>query len=115
MMPNIDPRTMRNIMAKMGVKSSEVEAKRVIIESDTKEIIIENPQVTKIEMQGNVQFQIAGTVSEHEKKIDVDISDDDIKMVADKTGTTDRDLIRQTLIEVNGDIAAAILRLTKDE
>jgi len=112
MMPNMDPRTMKNLMAKMGIKSSEINAIRVIIEGIDKNIIIENPQVTKIEAQGTISFQVAGDVSESAKQIEVQITEDDINMVAEKTGITDRELIRSKLVEENGDIAKTILDLS---
>lgn len=113
MMPNMDPRTMKNLMAKMGIKSSEINALRVIIEGTDKNIIIENPQVTKIEAQGTISFQVAGDVSESVKEIEVQVTEDDINMVAEKTGITDRELIKSKLIEENGDIAKTILDLSE--
>jgi nascent polypeptide-associated complex subunit alpha len=114
MMPNIDPRTMKSMMSKMGIKSEEIEASRVIIETPGKNIIIEDPQVTMIEMQGNTSFQIAGNVTEAEKIAEVKITDSDIDFVAERTGVTDRELIRGTLEKEGGDIAKAILSLTVD-
>jgi nascent polypeptide-associated complex subunit alpha len=113
MMPNMDPRAMRNLMAKMGIKSSEVDAIRVVIEGSDKNIIIENPQITRIEAQGAVSFQISGDVSESEKVSAVNVTDDDIKLVEEKTGIKDRALIKEKLLEHNGDIAQTILSLTE--
>ena len=112
MMPNMDPRAMRNLMAKMGIKSTEIDAERVIIESGDKRIIIQNPQVTKIEAQGTVSFQISGDISEIEKVQPANVTDEDVDLVAEKTGITDKDLVRSKLVEENGDIAKAILDLT---
>lgn len=115
MMPNMDPRTMKNLMARMGIKSSEVSAKRVIIESDGKNIIIDNPQVTRIEAQGAISFQVVGEVSESTAVEPPSITEEDIDMVAEKTGVSDRDLIRNKLMEENGDIAKAILDLSGED
>jgi nascent polypeptide-associated complex subunit alpha len=115
MMPNMDPRTMKNLMAKMGIKSSEIDASRVIIETAGTSIVIENPQVTKIEAQGTVSFQVSGDISEQEKLQQVTVTDEDVDIVAEKTGITDRDLIKSKLIEDNGDIAKAILDLTESK
>lgn len=116
MMPNIDPRTMRNMMAKMGMKSTEIDASRVVIESEGKNIVITNPQVTRIEMQGTVSFQIAGNVSEEstEASAPIEITEDDIKTVSDNTGITDQEKIKEALEAENGDIAKAIIRLKED-
>lgn len=115
MMPGMDPRAMKNLMAKMGIKSSEISAERVVIETSDRNIIIENPQVTKIEAQGTVNFQISGDISESAKISEVNITQEDIDMVAEKTGITDTELIKNKLIEDNGDIAKAILDLTENE
>ena len=116
MMPNIDPRTMKNLMAKMGIKSSEMPAERVVIETSEMHIIIENPQITKIEAQGTVSFQISGEVTEKPIASEpVTVTDDDIGMVAEKTGITNRDLIKEKLMENDGDIAKTIVDLTEEK
>jgi nascent polypeptide-associated complex subunit alpha len=110
MMPNMDPRALKRMMDSMGMKTSEVAADRVVIEGKEKNIIIENPSVTMIEVQGNTSFQIAGTVSEMEKSVKAEITDDDIKTVMDQTNK-DKDTVRKALEETNGDIAEAIIKL----
>ena len=114
MMPNIDPRTMKSMMSKMGIKSEEVEASRVVIETPEKNIIIDNPQVTMIQMQGTTSFQIGGSVTEVGKIVEVKVTDSDIDFVSERTGITDRELIRGALEKEGGDIAKAILSLTAD-
>lgn len=114
MMPNIDPRKMRDMMAKMGIKSTEIPASKVTIEAGDKHILIMNPQVTRIEAQGVTSFQISGEVSEQEVKVEVEISQDDIDTVAASSGVSDKDKITEALKEENGDIARAILRLKKE-
>jgi nascent polypeptide-associated complex subunit alpha len=114
MMPNIDPRTMRNMMARMGIKSSEINADKVSIECPTKTIIIENPQVTLIEAQGTKSFQITGDISEIERSVAIDISEDDVKMVMERSGASE-EASRNALEGTGGDIAAAILKLGQDK
>ncbi len=118
MIPNVDPRKLKSMMSQMGIKTSEIDADKVVISSGDKEIVITNPQVTRIEAQGSVSFQIGGDVEEHEKKLnpeDIEISEDDIMLVSQKTGINDQDLIKDTLKSTNGDIAEAILKLSGDE
>ena len=111
-MPNIDPKTLKTMMARMGIKSSEIVANRVIIEGNDKDIIIEEPQVITIEAQGTVSFQISGRVSEREKLLQpIEISEDDIRTVQEQTGISDEALVKKTLEETNGDIAEAIIKL----
>ncbi|MEM0149438.1 MAG: nascent polypeptide-associated complex protein [Candidatus Micrarchaeaceae archaeon] len=111
MMPNLDPRTMKNLMAKMGIKTAEIEASRVVIELPDKDIIILNPQVTEINAQGVTSFQISGEISESEKEGATVITEEDISMVAEKTGIEDKALVRKALEEAKGNIAEAILLL----
>lgn len=110
MMPNLDPRALKSMMAKMGMKSSEIDAERVVIYCTDREIVIEQPQVTQIEMQGNTSFQIAGEVSEREAEVKFEISEDDIKLVMEKTGA-DRERAETALKDAKGDLAAAIVEL----
>ncbi|MDE1851648.1 MAG: nascent polypeptide-associated complex protein [Candidatus Micrarchaeota archaeon] len=110
MFPNIDPRQLKSMMDKMGIKQKEIDALRVVIEGKDTNIIIENPQVTIIEAQGTQTFQIAGDAKEV-SNVKVEVSDDDVRMVKEQTGVADDALVRKTLEETNGDIAEAIIRL----
>jgi nascent polypeptide-associated complex subunit alpha len=105
MMPSgMDPKKMQALMRQMGIKSEEISATKVIIETDSGEsLIIENPQVTQITMQGQKSFQIAGDVRKETKA-----SSDDIKMVMEKTGCSE-DAAKEALEKSGGDIAEAIL------
>ncbi len=114
MMPNIDPRALKSLMAKMGMKSTDIDANRVIIECKDRQIIIENPVVTKIEVQGTESFQISGTISEKDNTLDIKISQEDIKLVMEKSGVSDKDLAEKALSETQGDIAAAIIKLKEE-
>jgi nascent polypeptide-associated complex subunit alpha len=112
MMPNIDPRTLKSMMAKMGIKSSELNADRVVISCADRDIVITDPQVTVIEAQGTKSFQIAGTITENEKSVSIEISEDDVKMVMESSGASEEDA-RKALESSGGDIAKAILELMK--
>ena len=113
MMPNIDPRALKDMMAKMGIKTSDINAQSVTIHCADKDIVITNPQVTRIEAQGSVSFQVVGNVQEKMPLATTEITDDDIKFVIEKTGVNDPDKVRMALRASNGDIAAAILALTE--
>lgn len=111
-MPNVDPKQLKKMMDRMGIKSSEIDAQRVIIESSEGDIIIDEPQVILIEAQGTKSFQISGSVSEKPKELPkIEISEDDIKMVKEQSGIDDDNLARAALEESNGNIAEAILKL----
>ena len=113
MMPNMDPRALKKMMDSMGMKSTEVPAQRVVISTADKDIVIDNPSVTLIEMQGNKTFSVAGgSISEAEReKVRPEISSEDVEMVMAKTGA-DEKKAREALEESNGSIADAILKLS---
>lgn len=109
MIPNLDPRALKRMMDSMGMKNTEIDAARVVIEGKEKDIIIEQPAVTMIDMQGVKSFQISGNIREIEKS--VEISEDDVKIVMEQAGVAEESKAREALKEVNGDIASAILKL----
>ncbi|MDE1858921.1 MAG: nascent polypeptide-associated complex protein [Candidatus Micrarchaeota archaeon] len=113
-MPNIDPRQLKRIMDSMGIKSTELDASRVVIEGADMDIIVENPQVTKIDAKGSVSFQIQGDIKEVDK-VKVQIDDDDIKLFMEKSGIDDPEKARIALEQANGDIAAALINLKDKE
>ncbi len=109
MMPNMDPRALKRMMESMGIKQTEIDADRVIIQCKDKNIVIESPSVTAIDAQGARTFQVSGSISE-QSTVKVEISDDDVATVASQTGV-DNDAARSALEEANGDIAEAIMKL----
>jgi nascent polypeptide-associated complex subunit alpha len=103
----LDPKKMQGIMKKMGINQEEVDAKRVFIEKEDGNIVVENPQVVKITMQGQSSFQVSGEIREEE----AGVSEEDVGMVVEKTGKT-REEAERALEETGGDIAEAIVKLT---
>lgn len=107
MMPSMNPKQMERMMKQMGIKNTQLEAKRVVIEGDGGRVVIDNPQVTMIEMGGQKTFQIMGEAREEK---DDDNSEEDIKVVMEKTGKS-KEEAQRALEETDGDIAEAILKL----
>lgn len=105
----MDPKKIQGMMSKLGIKQEDIEAKRVIIEQEDKNIVIENPSVVKINMSGNESFQISGNIKEEEKE--GKISEEDIKQVMEKTGKSRKEA-EKALKQTNGDLAEAILSLS---
>ena len=105
-MGKIDPRKMQAMMKQMGINQEEIEASRVIIETSDKKIIIENPSIQKIKMQGQTSFQISGDISEEENAA---FSASDIELVMQKTGKTEDEVV--AALESTGDIAEEIIKL----
>jgi len=111
MIPNLDPRALKNMMDKLGIKSTEIKAVKVVIEGVDNDIVIENPQVTMIEMQGQKSFQITGNYYEREKSEKVEISDEDINFVSEQSGVNDKEEVKKAIEESKGDLAQAIILL----
>lgn len=107
MFPGINPKQMQAVMKQMGMSQTEIPSKRVIIEKeDGNKIIIENPSVIKIKMQGNETFQISGDVSEESG-----FSEDDVKVIMEKTNCSESEA--KKALEETGDLAEAILKLSE--
>jgi len=100
-----NPKKMQQMMKQLGINQEEIEAERVIIEKSDGKIVIENPSVQKINMQGQESWQVTGEVIEEEG-----IRDDDIKLVMEKTGKSEEE-VRKAFGE-NDDIAEVIVKLS---
>jgi len=113
MFPGVDPRQMQGMLKKMGISQEDIDASKVIIEkTDNSKIIINNPSVQKIKMQGQETFQIAGDISEEGTEEETGITEEDIKTVMEKTGVSEKKA-RTTLEKNNGDLAETILELNE--
>ena len=110
MIPGMNPRDLQKAMKRLGMSQQEIDAKEVIIKTSEKEIIIHNPQVSKVNMMGQETFQIIGRVEERSLSSEPDISSDDIKTVMEQTGATEEES-RQAIEDNNGDLAKAIMGL----
>ncbi|MAG79145.1 nascent polypeptide-associated complex protein [Candidatus Pacearchaeota archaeon] len=109
MLGNLDPKKMQALMKQMGMEQSDIEASRVIIEkTDNNKIIIDNPSVTKIKVQGQETFQVSGEYKEESAA--PTISETDIKTVVEKTGKSESEA--RDALEKSGDLAEAILELS---
>jgi nascent polypeptide-associated complex subunit alpha len=111
----ISPRETKRLMKRMGLSLDAMpEVHQVILKTDAKEILIEDPEVAVLDLQGQRVFQITGgTVTEKRLKQDVEevpIPEADIRLVADQTGR-DVEEARAALEESQGDLAKAILLL----
>ncbi len=103
------------MMERMGMDFKEIAGvTRVIIETTDKQIVIEEPNVVGINMQGQTMYQVAGGTMREEslaqKPVSSVIPDADVKLVCEQTGKT-LDEARKALAEANGDLAKAILSL----
>lgn len=105
----MNPKQLEKMAKKMGMQMDNIDAIEVIIKTADKEIVISNPQVSKVNMMGQETFQISGDVSEKSKQ---PFTGDDVVMVVSQTGATEEEA-KRALGDTNGDLAEAIMMLKK--
>jgi nascent polypeptide-associated complex subunit alpha len=109
----MNPREAKRMMQRMGLNMNAVEnVEQVIIKTSSKEIIIKEPEVSILEVQGQKMFQVAGgqiTEKAAERKPTA-VGEEDVRLVADQTGKSLEEA-RKALEESGGDLAKAILLL----
>jgi nascent polypeptide-associated complex subunit alpha len=110
MFPGVNPRQMKQMMRRMGIRMEEISAERVVIHCLDRDIIVEDPQVLKTIVQGQDMFQISGSIREEESAVDVKIEEEDIELVSKQAGVT-KEEAKGALEKSGGDIAEAILAL----
>ncbi|RLI93219.1 MAG: nascent polypeptide-associated complex protein [Candidatus Altiarchaeales archaeon] len=107
----LNPRQMKQMMKRMGIRTEEIDANTVTIHGSEREIIIEDPEVMKMVVQGQEIFNITGgKIREREVEASVEIEEEDVEMVS-KQANVSKEEARNALEESRGDIAAAIMRL----
>lgn len=107
----VSPREAKRMMQRMGLSMEGIsDVEEVIIRSSRKEIIVENPEVTVLDLHGQKIFQVTGQVTEKKIEKEIEIPDEDVKLVADQTGRSMEEA-RKALEETDGDLARAILLL----
>jgi nascent polypeptide-associated complex subunit alpha len=121
-----DSRNARRMMQRMGMQMQEYGGvTRVILQSPGKEIVIDQPAVTSINVQGQKIFQITGgKVTERVpqaavaalgaapvvEKPAVQVPEEDVLLVAQQAKVS-MEKARETLVKCEGDLAKAILML----
>ncbi len=107
----LNPRKMASMMKQMGIDINELEnVEEVIIRTSEKDIVFNDAEVTIMDARGMKTYQVVGTPKEVPRE--TKIPDDDVKLVMEQTGSNETDA-RNALRETKGDMAAAILKLTK--
>ncbi|MBI1968339.1 nascent polypeptide-associated complex protein [Candidatus Woesearchaeota archaeon] len=114
MFPGLNPRKMQQMMKQMGIQQVDIPATEVIIRTAEKEIVISNPAVAKVNMMGQETFQISGEAHERKRATIADISSEDVRTVMEQAGVAEA-AARKALEEHQGDLAEAIVSLTKRE
>jgi len=117
MMPGgrVNPRQMKQAMRKMGIRNEEMkDVTEVIIRTSREEIVIKNPSVNIMEVQGTKNYQITGDAETRPLGSVSDegtsFPDEDIELVMSQTGC-DRDAAVEALTESDGQPAEAIIKI----
>jgi nascent polypeptide-associated complex subunit alpha len=107
MFGGMNPAKIQGMMKKMGISQTPLNVNRVIFEMSEGNLIIDDPSVVRIMMQGQESYQVTGEA--HEETTET-FSEDDLKMVMEKTGKS-KEEVELVLEENGGDIAEAIMGL----
>jgi nascent polypeptide-associated complex subunit alpha len=100
---------MNQMMKRFGINVKEIEnVEKVIIQTDTKEYVFEEAEVTIMDAQGQTTYQVTGKPKIVERK--EQIPQKDIELVVEQTGKNAAEA-RKALEETGGDIAEAIMKL----
>ncbi|RLE48019.1 nascent polypeptide-associated complex protein [Candidatus Woesearchaeota archaeon] len=107
----LNPRDIQKAMQRFGIQQQDIPAKRVIIEQEDKNLVINDPKVAKVNMMGEEVFQVSGEITEEEKDTKPEIDEEDIKTVMEQAKAT-KEEAKTAIEEAGGDLAKAILKLT---
>src|SRR6056297_1317774 len=83
---NMNSRQMKQAMKKMGVSQDQIAAEKVIIKLADRDLVIDEPEVAKVDMMGQKTFQVVGEVREEIHDSAPKIEEEDIQTVIDQTG-----------------------------
>ena len=115
----MNPREQKRMMQRMGMNMDSVaDVQQVIIRTATKDIVIDEPEVAILQVQGQKMYQvIGGQVSEQAPSARTagapakpTFTQEDVQLVADQTGKS-LERAKEALLEADGDLAKAILLL----
>jgi len=101
-------------MQRMGMSMGAMpDVEQVIFKTSSKEIIVENPDVAVMEMQGQKIFQVTGErIVEKPIEKALKIPEEDVQLVATQAAVS-LDQARAALEQTKGDLAQAILLLSQ--
>lgn len=95
---------MSKMMKQMGMDMEEIDADRVVVEIGDKKMVFNDPELSKISVQGQDMFQLQGDYSEEE-----DVSGEDVQLVMEKTDASEEEA--KKALEDNDDVAGAVMDL----
>ncbi len=112
MFPGMNPRELQKAMQRLGIKQESIDATEVIIRTREKEIVIINPQVSRVNLMGQETWQIVGEAKERSLQKELEITEEDIKTVMEQTNAKRKDAI-EAIKRHKGNLAEAIIELSQ--
>jgi nascent polypeptide-associated complex subunit alpha len=127
----LNPRKMKQMMQQMGIDLDDIEAEEVIIRTADEELYFSDAEVQRMDAQGQQTYQVVGspetrprsdtgsteaieagdtTTDNSGAETADDIPEDDVEIVAMRTGVSES-MAHDALVEADGDLAAAVERL----
>jgi nascent polypeptide-associated complex subunit alpha len=104
----VNPREANRMMQRMGMQVQQLDdVTKVIMETPTKRIVIDNPEVATVTVQGQTVYQVGGGTMREEG---IGGSEDDVKLVASQAGVSNEQATN-ALRQSGGDLAQAIIML----
>ena len=110
---------MQKMMKEMGMETEELKALKVTIELEDEILVFDKPKVQVMNMFGSTTYTISGKVRRIKKEDDIkdeevklDITEEDIQLVMSQCNVSKEEALK-ALEECNGDIAEAILKLSR--
>jgi nascent polypeptide-associated complex subunit alpha len=98
------------MMQRMGMQVQQLDdVTRVIMETPSKRIVIDDPEVATVTVQGQTIYQVGGG-SVKEEVVSGQASVDDAKLVASQAGVSQEEA-SEALRQSGGDLAQAIVLL----
>lgn len=105
----ISPREQSRMLQRMGLQVQQLDdVERVIMETPTKRIIIDNPEVATVTVQGQTVYQVGGGSIREEGVGGTSV--DDASLVAAQAGVSQDEAV-EALRQSGGDLAQAIVLL----
>ncbi len=105
-MGGLNPKKMQGMMKQLGITQEEIDASKITIEqTNGTNLVINNPSITKMNIQGQDMFQVQGEVEEAQTS-----SPEDIQTIITKTGCTEEEA--KAALDKTHDLADAIMELS---
>ena len=120
----LDSRKMQQMMKQMGIDIDELDAEEVIIRTADEELVFSNPDVQRMDAQGQETYNIVGSPETRDREGgetetesdsddgDEEIPQEDVEMVVDRAGVSEEEA-REALEATDGMPLDAIERLAE--